>query len=271
MAYSSRSMRFVPRLEALNDRALPSVTATEVGGVLTITGDQRANTIEVNDTGGSGTDAVTVTVDGQALELNLSDPVTKIVVKAGGGQDDVSYNLTGDFADGTDRTVEVWLGNQNDTFTADLGGSIGADSDVTLKVWGENGQDSLDVTGAGTTDAPYSVDGHLTVELRGGNGKDSITFDYTALFNGTVDVSAFGGNGKDYLRGVLTAEAGSAGTVNAKVAGCNGVDDLGLTVDGDGADGLTLDAVLKGGRGKDAYDDTATSANVTIDDTQAHV
>jgi hypothetical protein len=270
MVYGSRLKRFVPRLEVLNERALPSVTVTEVGGVLRITGDQRTNDIEIRDTGGSGTDAVTVWVDGVQSDVTIDDPVTKVVVCAGSGQDVVSYNLTGSFADGTDRNVVVFLGNQDDTFTADLNGSIGADSDVTLKVYGGNGQDNLSVSGAGTADAPWSVDGHLTVKLFGGNGKDTVDVNYNGLINGTFDLFVGGGNGKDFLRGEVTAVDGSTGELNAKVCGSNGVDDVGLIVAADGSPDLTVNAEVHGGLGKDILDPSVISSNVDIIDPQVH-
>jgi hypothetical protein len=267
MAYGTRSKRFVPRLEALGDRTLPSVTAVVDGGILKITGDQGVNTIEITDTGAATPDAISVLADGEPLDITLTDPVEKIVVCSQSGADQVSYNLTGDFAEGTDREVVVFLGNQHDTFTADLGGSIGADSDVELRVYGGNGQDNLSVTGAGAADSPFAVDGNLSVLLSGGNGRDTVSFDYAGLFNGTVDFSARGGNGKDILRGTLTAEDGSAGTVTTKVCGGNGIDDLGLTVDGAGAEGIDLTAELKGGNGKDIYPEDLAD-NVTVVDLQ---
>ena len=78
MAYGTRSKRFVPRLEALGDRALPSVTAVVDGGILKIHGDQAANTIEITDTGAATPDAITVLVDGEPLDVTLT--VEKIVV-----------------------------------------------------------------------------------------------------------------------------------------------------------------------------------------------
>jgi hypothetical protein len=270
MAFGSRSKRFVPRLEALDGRALPSVTVAEADGVLTITGDQSANNIEIRDTGGSGTDAVTVWVDGVQADVTIDDPVTKVVLFGRSGQDVVSYNLTGSFTDGTDRNVVIFLGNQDDTFTADLNGSIGADSDVTLKVYGCNGEDNLSVSGAGTVDSPWSVDGHLTVRLFGGNGKDTVDVNYNGLISGTFDLFVGGGNGKDFLRGNVTAVDGSTGELNAKVCGSNGVDDVGLIVAADGSPDLTVNAEVHGGLGKDVFDPAAISSNVDIVDPQVH-
>jgi hypothetical protein len=262
MACGSRSNRFIPRLEVLNERALPSVTAEVEGGILRILGDQQANDIVINDNGTSGTDAITVTVDGEPLDFTLTEAVTDVVVKSAGQQDTVTYNLTADLA--TTRTVEVWLGNQHDTFTGNLGAwAVTADGDLTLTVHGGNGHDTLDVTGTG------NVDGSLTVELLGGNGKDDIGVDLAGVFNGTIDLTVSGGNGKDLVRGDVTAAAESTGTVTAEFNGNNGRDDLGLIVDGDGVDGLTVDAQLDGGHGRDEFD-PATSDNVVIVDTQPH-
>jgi len=275
MRYGSRTKRFVPRLEVLDVRALPSVTiAEDSSGVVTITGDQSANDIEIRDTGGSGTDAVTVWVDGVQSDVTFDTAVTKIVLDARGGQDVVAYNLTGSFTDGTDREVVIHLGNQDDTFTADLNGSIGADSDVSLKVCGGNGQDNLSVHGAGTADSPWSIDGHLTVKVYGGNGKDTIDVNYNGLISGTgvFDLSVHGGNGKDFVRGDVTAADGSTGELNATVCGGNGKDDMGLMVhvNTDASPDLTVNAELHGGHGKDFFDPTAISDNVDIVDTQVH-
>ncbi|HKA07686.1 MAG TPA: hypothetical protein VKD71_10540 [Gemmataceae bacterium] len=267
-------MRSILRLEALDGRALPSVTVAEAGGVLTITGDQQANNIEIRDTGGSGTDAVTVWVDGVQSDVTIDTAVDKIVLYARGGQDVVAYNLTGSFTGGTDRDVVIYLGNQDDTFTAALNGSIGADSDVSLKVYGGNGQDNLSVSGAGTADAPWTIDGHLTVKLYGGNGKDTVNVNYNGLISatGTFDLTVGGGNGKDLVRADVTAVDGSAGTLNAKVCGGNGVDDMGLMVhvNTDMSPDLTVNAELHGGLGKDIFDPTVISDNVTIVDPQVH-
>src|SRR4051812_45644243 len=56
------SSRVALRLEALNDRVVPSVTVVQDGSTLTVKGDAHANTIEIHD---NGTPAgLTVTVDG---------------------------------------------------------------------------------------------------------------------------------------------------------------------------------------------------------------
>jgi hypothetical protein len=268
------SSRVALRLESLNDRTVPSVTVVQDGTTLTVKGDAHANDIEIHD---NGTPAgLTVTVDG--VDQGLSGlEVTKVVVKAGGGADTVSYALEGDYA-ATARTVEVWLGNGNDTFTADLGHAIGADSSLTLQVHGGNGKDDLSVAGAGG-----SVAGTLDVQLDGQNGMDVVSFDYTGDVTGTARWTAEGGNGKDdislHYAGVLdgtlelnvkggngmdhvaadVAATGGAGTVTGEVLGGNGKDDLSLSV----ASGLTLDVTIDGGHGKDTI--TAPDGVTVVD------
>src|SRR5215207_837481 len=58
MAYGFRRSRAL-RLEVLGERALPSVTVIDDGaGVVTITGDQQANTIDITDNGSGGVKVV---------------------------------------------------------------------------------------------------------------------------------------------------------------------------------------------------------------------
>jgi hypothetical protein len=246
------------RLERLDERTLPSVSVAQSGGTLTITGDQRANTVQVQDDGTAG--GLTVTVDGTGYPI--SGPVTAVVINTRGGNDRVSYDLTGDYV-GTTRTVTVSLGNGDDTFTADLGHRIDAASGLTLTVDGGNGKDNLSVTGSGGG----PVAGTLSVQLRGGNGTDTIGFNYAAEVDASVSITADGGNGKDTITGTVAVGANSTGSVVAHELGGNGSDTLGLSVTGDGLAGLAgLDAAVDTGHGKDAV--TVTD-NVTIT-TPAH-
>jgi len=249
------SSRVALRLEPLFDRIVPSVTVVQTGGTLTVTGDQHANTVEIKD--GGTPSGLTVTVDG--TDYPLTGDVNMLVVKTRGGADTVSYDLTGDYV-GTTRTVEIELGNGNDTFTADLGHGLDAASTLALQVNGGNGKDDLSVTGTGGG----PVAGMLSVQLLGGNGKDAISFSYSAEVDGRLMFTADGGNGKDAIHGDVTVAADSTGSVLAQVLGKNGKDDLALSVTGDGLAGLAgLDASVDGGHGKDTV---TTTDNVTVVD-----
>jgi len=243
------------RLEPLHDRIVPSVSVVQTGGTLTINGDQHANTVDIKDDGTPS--GLTVSVDG--TDYPVTGDVTMVVVKTRGGADTVSYDLTGDYV-GTTRTVEVLLGNGDDTFTADLGHGIDAASILALQVNGGNGKDNLSVTGTGGG----PVAGMLSVQLLGGNGMDSISFSYQAEVDGSLMLTADGGNGKDTIHGDVTAAADSTGSVLAQVLGKNGKDDLALSVTGDGLAGLSkLDALVDGGHGKDAV--TVTDNVLVLD------
>src|SRR4051794_16431613 len=75
---SQQMSQVLLRLRPLDDRSLPSVTFVEAGGVLTVRGDQWANTVVVSDDGTAGPGAVTVQADGQTY--TSLDVVTRIRV-----------------------------------------------------------------------------------------------------------------------------------------------------------------------------------------------
>jgi hypothetical protein len=174
--------RFVPRLEAFDERALPSVTVsyTETDGLLFIQGSAAADAITITDTGKA--DAGSVTVFDNGIPVYFSTGlVNRIVVVAGGGADTVDYWLSSDLT--TNRTVTADLGAGNDSFTAHLDGQ-NLVANLTMQALGRGGKDHLELDarnvnlGAGTW---------LTVNFRGGAGKDTVAFNYTP---GLVDVSA---------------------------------------------------------------------------------
>jgi hypothetical protein len=235
------------RLCPLADRSLPSVTIVEAGGVLTVRGDQWANTIVVTDDGTAGPGAVTVQADGASYTSQAA--VTRIRVVGWNGADAVEYHLTGDLT--TDRRVGVCLGNQDDSFAADLGGNVGAGAHLDLWIYGGNGEDTLTVGGLG---GGVAADGRLRAHLYGGNGRDVVGADLTGVWAGAVDVALCGGNGTDTVSADLTAAAGSTGTVRARVLGGNGVDTLTLlTARAVADDPVSFDAAINGGNGKDVF------------------
>jgi hypothetical protein len=283
MAHGFRRPCFL-RLESLGDRALPSVTWTDDGaGTVTITGDEQGDNIQITDNGSGG-----VTVAADDWTQNFDGSVTSIVVESGGGADTVTYTLADGLTDAVTRTVDVNLGNFQDSFTATLG-AVPAGSDLTLNVNGGNGSDSLSVS---TGD----VAGRLTVELRGGNGKDTLSADVNGALSGeffltllggngkdgvsatlagsvtgTLDATLDGGNGKDTVGAVLSVDApadGSTGSpdVSVQVFGHNGKDDLSLTVDGAGASSLTgATFEIDGGLGHDNFVDVTADVVHVVD------
>jgi hypothetical protein len=199
---------FALRLESLSDRVVPSCTWVEENGVLTITGDSRANVIDIVDDGTT----LTVTCDGEEVPLS-GDAVTEVALSLGSGNDEVSLTLNGQLA-GT-RTFDVSLGNGHDTFSATLGeGAVdpntneptpssladGAVLDITVR--GMNGHDSLSFDAAATE---VGTGATLSVVLGGGNGKDTLDYSYGGILLGDLTLSASGGNGKDEVSGEATS------------------------------------------------------------------
>jgi len=110
----SKCRRFVPRLEALGDRALPSVSWQVFENTLTITGTADPDTVIISD---AGTETG-VLVNGVPVDTTV--PISAIIVQTFGGADTVIYNLTGPLT--TTRLVSVDLGRGADAFTANLNG-----------------------------------------------------------------------------------------------------------------------------------------------------
>jgi hypothetical protein len=139
--------RFVPRLDCLDDRALPSATVTAIDGVVVVRGDSSGNTIRVFDNGTRDVGNVVVEVDGQRLDFDT--PVDEVRINGGGGGDSVRYDLTTDL--NSDRLVTVNLGNGRDSFTAEMRGDVGEDVDLEVRVNGGNGQDNIRLLAADVT------------------------------------------------------------------------------------------------------------------------
>ena len=218
--------RFLPKLEFLRDRITPSCTVALEGGVLRIEGDDQSNTISIVD------DGTTVTVtcdDGTAEEFT---DVAKIEVRAGNGQDVVSYDLT--IAEGTteapavavERVVDVRLGNGIDSFDGSVTGTLLDGSAVDVSAKGCNGKDVLGFDVAGDVNAGAVLD----VLLKGGNGRDEVLSSYAGVLLGDLTWGLEGGNGKDTLEALMTFDEGSTGTADVDVKGERAPDFMTLLV-----------------------------------------
>src|SRR5262245_19808275 len=112
-----RGRRSALRVEQLEDRCVPACTITQTGAapnvVLTITGDDAANNVQISDDGAGN---ITLACDGV-----ISPPITgvkDIVVTTKKGADVVFYTLAGDMTLNQTRNVAVDLGDGNDFFLA---------------------------------------------------------------------------------------------------------------------------------------------------------
>jgi hypothetical protein len=166
--------RFVPRLQAFDERCLPTVTAVIVPGsnILQITGDANANTITITDNGTA--DGVTVVGDGQTFTFT-GQQIDAITVDAGGGDDVVTYNLTSTLA--SSRNIDVHLGAGNDAFTANMNGQGLAPSiSLDISTYGEGGKDALTLNAQNFNTDANSI---LNIDYVGGPGKNSVNFNYS--------------------------------------------------------------------------------------------
>ena len=168
-----QTRRFVPRLEALDARALPSVSITEFpDGTLQIVGDDAANSIIISDAGNNLAGSVTVQADGQWYFSQ--GPITRISVYGNGGDDTVVYNLSSELS--VNRTVSVDLGAGNDAFTANLDKqTFDPGTDFVIQALGGGGKDALTLNATGVN---IGANAHFTVDFEGGHGKDGVTFNY---------------------------------------------------------------------------------------------
>jgi hypothetical protein len=171
----SNSRRFVPRLEPLDDRSLPSVSYSVLVTTLFVTGDAGANTIVISD---AGTDSGII-VNGDGDPFVATTPISAIVVQTLGGDDTVIYDLSGPLT--TTRLVSVDLGRGYDTFTANLNGQTvsGASTNLGITVDGRWGGDAMVLNAIGATVSPEA---RLSVDFHGEAGKDTIVFDYSFGF-----------------------------------------------------------------------------------------
>lgn len=179
---SSKSRRFIPRLVPLDDRSLPSVTFTLTGSTLIITGDASANNIVITD---DGTTAG-ISVVGDGATWVAPSAVSAIVVSTLGGDDAVTYNLTGQLT--TTRLLSADLGKGDDTFTANLNGQTisGQSTNLGISVNGGKGADTLILNANGATVSPEA---RLSVGFTGGAGNDTINFNVDPGFLGLPNVT----------------------------------------------------------------------------------
>ena len=278
--------RFVPALEELSDRIVPSVTAsfTPNTGILSVLGDQQDNTIVVSrDVAGQ------IFVNGGAVSVVGGTPTvantTLIQVFGQAGNDTISL----DEANGALPSANLFGGDGNDILTGGSGNDLlfgqagndtllgkggddqlfGGDGNDTLtggagndQVFGQAGNDRMIWNPGDGTDLNEGGDGTDTVEVNGGNASETFTatangsrvrFDRLdpapfTLDIGTTENLAVNMNGGD---DVFTGSNGLAPLIALTVDGGAGNDTI---TGGDGNDlligGDGNDTII-GGRGSD--------------------
>jgi hypothetical protein len=258
--------KFLPRVEGLEDRSLPSVTvAPPVGGLLTITAVSGNNTVLITDTNGS----VSVTANG--VSLGTFSSITSIDYEGDSGKDTVAYilqgtgpsntitgthNLIARLKQGDDQFFGIIAGNLgtksgSSTAQVNLGtapdsaiaGGPGADQITLLDVGNVWTGSSLTVFAKTGPSQPSGGTDRLTVALLGGE------------IAGTVSLNLFGTQGstdKANISVLVADTIDSTGTLTSTITGGNGREnDSFLYV---GVDNGTLTSTITTGSGKDVLD-----------------
>jgi hypothetical protein len=289
-----------PQLEALECRWNPS-TVRMHGDTLVIVGTQGADTVEITDDGeggltvtydntarngngngngsgsrsngsrggnssGSGSDSNGSNGGGNGggggLTTRTFDDVERVVFIGRGGDDNFSYELTGELT--TDRELRLDLGAGDDTATLDFAAGVN-DAELEVDVRGAGGDDTVDATFGDVTD------GDVSLRARLGAGTDELTADLTGDVTGDSDVEldADGGNGDDVLGFNLAGAIDEDATVEVDADGGRGNDDISLTYAGviDGE----LDIRLDGGIGNDVVAGTVTAEGAGTGEVTARV
>jgi hypothetical protein len=188
---AKHTRRFIPRLEAFDERCLPSVTAVQSGDTLQILGDSKANVITIQDNvvidSVTGEKGVIVTGDSQTWTFGSS--VARIQVFTYGGSDTVNYNASGnrDLL----RTVSIDMGANADTFNGNLDGlNVGAGVQMNVQVLGDGGGDHLN---ASAQNASVGASATLLIDLEGQKGKDFFSTNYSVAVDSTGSFQHFEG------------------------------------------------------------------------------
>jgi hypothetical protein len=238
-------------IENLEDRRLFAVTVAVTGGVLTITGDDGANFVDVRQAG--GTDTLTVRTATRADATTTTTTATPAASTGDTTDDDTSAGTDTD--NGTDTDTDGDSGTESDSGTGRAahgrqdghrgGGGAGGLGAVTTQTFDVSNSaiTSIKVVAGGGDDlVSIAPSVSLPANIAGGDGNDRLSGGAGA---DTID----GGAGNDRIAGGLGSDNLSGGDGNDTILSADGVKD---TVDG-GSDAVARD----GSRGDVAFVDPA--------------
>jgi hypothetical protein len=281
---ASRPARFVPRVEALEDRRVPTCNFIVQGSTLLVqapvTRSQPNNNIVISDNGSGGANNV-VGFCKQPFFPNVA--ISRIELNAGGGNDRVTYNLIGDLV--TSRVLDANLGNGSNTFQAVLRRNILSGGSLSLNVQGGSGTDHLSAVVIGSlaanTQLRVSFNGlggdnvldvafahfvnvaagaSIGLGLFGGGGSDRISMAYQGVMSGTFTSNATGGRRSNVISQDIELQGGSTGTVGpSSIRGGPQPDRLQFIVHNPGTASANQNTIF-GGR----FDDCFRTTNVVV-------
>jgi hypothetical protein len=233
--------KFNLRLESLADRSLPS--ASLAGGILTVTGTDAADRIEVRQHGDTITvRGMTIDVGGVSQKSVSAQDVTEVVVDGLGGNDRINL-----------RTLKVPTsvdgGAGNDLIVGGMADDSITGGDGNDSLFGEAGDDSL--TGGAGNDVEHGGRG---TDMEAGDAGDDRLFGEAgddSLMGGDGNDSEHGGTGNDDLNGDAGDDRlfGEAG--DDSVQGGTGNDHASGEAGDDSVHGGLGDDTCNGGMGTD--------------------
>jgi hypothetical protein len=252
----------VPRLEPLEDRTVPTSTATQSGPLLIINGSPGADTVHLFDRGAG---LIDVQLDQDPI-LHSFTGINTINVNTFAGRDTVTYDLVPTFGVAflfglgvsENLAVNVDLGDGANVFRASFHqNDLGADSQLALNVKGGKGSDVLGVDATGGVDVGNQA--RLAISLNAGGGNDLIATGYEGIVTGNLTLTANAGDGRDRVIQRYVVPNNSTGTLVARARGGPGSDGLRMEVAQPLvlvgvqplAPPLRLDALIDGGPGRD--------------------
>jgi hypothetical protein len=211
----------VPVLETLEDRCCPTAPVSGFGIVasghtLTITGDNAAHLITINDNGQGSVFAQMTGPEGTVSRFARGIDTIRVIT--GDGNDSVNYALRGNLV-------------QNLNLDIDLG----------------NGNDRVDVSMLPAISSP-----RVAIDVQGGTGSDEVTTRFGQITDTVMTFRALLGQGSDIFNGYLHGDLLGSAVANFLVEGGQGSNSLSLHADGVRVDpAALLEVDLRGGSGND--------------------
>lgn len=188
------------RLEDLEAREVPATHVSVVGHTLLVVGDNKADVVQIKDNGQG-----TFTVDAGATHITAK-AIHHVEIRTGGGDDKVSYTLTGALK--TSEHIDAFLGPGADTGTFDFKAGVAADGHLNLNLHGGAGADKLKVDVGGVAKG-----GSAAFDVHGGAGKDAVYFHAVGDVGGRLTATVHGDGGDDTEDVVTHAKVVGTGKV----------------------------------------------------------
>ncbi len=282
-----------PALEPLEGRQLMAAGLSQVSikevtqkgyTELEIKGTNKGDTITINDNGSNTPGNVSVTL-GNGTTYTAKGVISVIGLQGGSGNDNVTFNLTGDLV--AAQTVLLNVAGGNNTVTSNISGAINTPKGLDLELYAGKGNDNLVVNQTGATLAgafvPYLQAGggkntlvyngtgmiapnaSVTPEFGGVAGTNTITANYNGVDNGNYiyNLSANGGSGNNTINYNVFLAAGSAGSVGASttspaaIEAGKGNNKITFSVHSDPTSTAAVSAVVVAGKGKAVINHTS--------------